>query len=212
MYLHTSKINSLEHNRTYFTHNKPLCVTARARLSLIITCRGKWAACSGSIDPTDSSPEDAAKREIREETTLTDADISLFRRGKPFSLIDEGLKTEWTIHPFAWMLKPGAKEIVFDWEHTEYAFIAPGQIIDYDTVPNLDFGLGRCLVGPETRKALDALRDDHESGAQAMALSALDMLSNIIQRGDLAQVGERKEFWEQLRMVAWHLAKNGRPR
>lgn len=109
-------------------------------------------------------------------------------------------------------MKPDAKDIVFDWEHTEYAFIEPGKIMEYDTVPNLDFGLGRCLVGAETEKALNALRDDHESGAHAMATSALDMLLRIVQSGDLSDAHDAKAFWEDLRMVAWHLAKNGRPR
>lgn len=175
------------------------------------TYKGKWAACSGSIESTDASPEEAAKREIQEETTLTDADIALFRRGKPFSLIDEGLNTEWTIHPFAWMMKEGAKDIKFDWEHTEYEFIKPKDLESYDTVPNLGFGLGRCLVGPETEKSLNALRDDHESGAQAMALLALEMLLKIARGSDLTHVSETKEYWKEFRMIAWHLAKNGRP-
>src|SRR5436305_2519706 len=68
--------------------------------------RGKWAACSGSIDPNDPSPEAAAWREIREETGLTESDISLLRRGKAFKVVDKALNTEWTVHPFAFILKP----------------------------------------------------------------------------------------------------------
>ena len=176
-----------------------------------VTRRGKWAACSGSIETTDQSPEVAARREIQEETTLTDADIALLRRGKPFSVVDEGLKTEWTIYPFAWMMKDGGKDIKFDWEHTEYRFVAPTDLANYDTVPNLDFGLRRVLVGPETEKSLNALRNDHQSGAQGLALLALDMLLKAVRGSDLAHVNKTEEFWRELRMVAWHLAKNGRP-
>lgn len=173
--------------------------------------RGKWAACSGSIESTDQSPEEAAKREIQEETTLTDSDITLFRRGKPFSLIDEGLKTEWTIHPFAWMMKDGAKDIKIDWEHTEYKFIKPKDLLNYETVPNLRFGLGRCLIGPETEKSLNTLKNDHESGAQTMALFALKSLLKAVRGSDLSSIRETEEFWRELRMIAWHLAKNARP-
>lgn len=172
---------------------------------------GKWAVCSGSIDKKDRSPESAAKREILEETTLSDNDISLLRRGKPFRLTDEGLKTEWTIHPFAWELKTGAKSIKFDWEHTEYRFIKPDDLESYDHVPQLELGLGRLTVSPETERALSVLRNDHESGAQALALKALDLLLMMVKGGELSQLKNSNEFWREVRWRAWHLAKNGRP-
>jgi translation initiation factor 2B subunit (eIF-2B alpha/beta/delta family) len=142
---------------------------------------------------------------------LADADISLLRRGKPFSLVDQGLKTEWTIYPFAWLMKDGAKDIKIDWEHTEYRFVAPKDLANCDTVPKLSFGLGRVLVGPETERSLNALRNDHESGAQGLALLALDMLLKAVRGSDLAHIDNTEEFWRELRMIAWHLAKNGRP-
>jgi translation initiation factor 2B subunit (eIF-2B alpha/beta/delta family) len=146
-----------------------------------------------------------------EETTLSDADIFLLRRGKPFSLIDEGLKTEWTIHPFAWQLKEGAKPITFDWEHTEYHFAKPEELETMDHVPQLEVGMKRVLVSDETEKALAVLRDDHESGAQALALKALDLLSKAAQSKEFSGLETSREFWTSLRWRAWHLAKNGRP-
>src|SRR4051812_9259868 len=98
-----------------------------------------------------------------EETKLTDDDIFILRRGKPFSLKDEELQTEWTIHPFAWQLTDGTREITFDWEHTEYKFIKPEDLANYDHVPQLELGLARVMVSPETEKAIAILRDDHES-------------------------------------------------
>ncbi|TVY38537.1 Methylthioribose-1-phosphate isomerase [Lachnellula subtilissima] len=181
------------------------------RSQQVSTYPGKWAVCSGSIDPTDPSPEDAAKREILEETTLSDADIFLLRKGKPFSLVDEALRTEWTIHPFAWQLKDGAKPIKFDWEHTEYHFIKPAELDSMDHVPQLEVGLSRILVSPETGKDLAVLRDDHESGAKALALKALELLLKAVQSGELASLSTCEEFWKELRWRAWHLAKNGRP-
>jgi translation initiation factor 2B subunit (eIF-2B alpha/beta/delta family) len=173
--------------------------------------RGKWAVCSGSIDSTDLSPEAAAKREIQEETTLSDSDITLLRKGKPFSLTDAGLNTRWTIHPFAWQLKEGAKEIKFDWEHTEYKFIKPEDVQRYDHVPQLEVGMGRVFVSPETEAALAVLRNDHESGAQALAVKALDLLQIAVRGEELSRLETSEEFWKELRWRAWHLAKNGRP-
>ncbi|KAH6723629.1 hypothetical protein BKA61DRAFT_664352 [Leptodontidium sp. MPI-SDFR-AT-0119] len=177
----------------------------------VSTYRGKWAVCSGSIDPTDASPQAAAKREILEETKLSDSDISILRRGKPFSLTDEELQTEWTIHPFAWQLKDGAREISFDWEHTEFKFIKAEDLANYDHVPQLELGVSRVMVSPETEKGLAVLRDDHESGAQALALKSLEILLNMVRGSELRGLSTSGEFWEELRWRAWHLAKNGRP-
>ncbi|KUJ11386.1 nagb/rpia/CoA transferase-like protein [Mollisia scopiformis] len=177
----------------------------------VSTYRGKWAVCSGSIDKTDLSPAAAAKREILEETQLSDCDISLLRRGRPFSLIDEALQTEWTIHPFAWQLKEGANQIKFDWEHIEFKFIKPEDLSSYDHVPQLEVGLERVVVSPMTQKALTALRNDHESGAQALALKALDFLLEAARSEELAGIWSSEEYWKELRWRAWHLAKNGRP-
>jgi 8-oxo-dGTP pyrophosphatase MutT (NUDIX family) len=118
---------------------------------LLITCSGKWAVCSGSIEPSDTSPESAAQREISEETGLSvPEDIYLLRRGKSFSLVDEELKTEWTIHPFAWELKPGAKSIKLGWEHTEVQFVKPAELNKHDHVPLLEIGMKRVLISDET--------------------------------------------------------------
>ncbi|KAF4628388.1 hypothetical protein G7Y89_g9767 [Cudoniella acicularis] len=177
----------------------------------VSTYRGKWAVCSGSIDSTDTSPENAAKREIREETTLTDQDIFLLRKGKPFSLVDQALKTEWTIHPFAWQLKEGAKPITFDWEHTEYHFIKSEDVEKYDHVPQLEVGMQRVMVSPDTERALAVLRDDHESGAEALAVKALNLLKQALRWDEILALSTAEEFWRQFRWIVWHLAKNGRP-
>ncbi len=109
------------------------------------------------------------------------------------------------------MLKDGAKDIHIDWEHTEYRLIKPEELRDYETVPHLQQSLSRILVGPETELALKALKDDHHSGAGALASIALEMLSKIVQGEDLKSASTTDEFLRELRMVAWHLAKNGRP-
>jgi translation initiation factor 2B subunit (eIF-2B alpha/beta/delta family) len=142
---------------------------------------------------------------------LTDSDIYLLRYGKPFCFIDEGLATEWTIYPFAFVLNDGAKNIHVDWEHTEFRFIKPDELHDYDTVPRLQQSLSRILVSPETEIGLKALKDDHHSGAGVLASIALVTLSKIVQGEDLKSASTADEFWREFRMVAWHLAKNGRP-
>jgi translation initiation factor 2B subunit (eIF-2B alpha/beta/delta family) len=126
-------------------------------------------------------------------------------------LTDEGLQTEWTIHPFAFQLKDVAKPIKFDWEHTEYKFVKPEDLHNYDHVPQLEVGMERVLVSPETEEALAILKNDHESGAQALAVKALELLAKAVRGEELSRLETSKEFWTELRWRAWHLAKNGRP-
>ncbi|KAJ5042014.1 uncharacterized protein L3040_004575 [Drepanopeziza brunnea f. sp. 'multigermtubi'] len=177
----------------------------------VATYRGKWAVCSGSIESTDASPLAAAKREIFEETKLSSSDISLLIRGKPFSLKDEALRTEWTIHPFAFQLRKGAKQISFDWEHSEFRFVKPGDLGNYEHVPQLEIGMKRVIVSPETQQALGILRGDDVSGAQALALKSLKLLLEMVRGRELGAMETSRGFWTELRWRAWHLAKNGRP-
>lgn len=121
------------------------------------------------------------------------------------------MKTEWTIHPFIWQLKPGAKAIKFDWEHTEYQFVKPEDLDKFDHVPQLEVGLNRALVSEETERGLIALKEDHESGAQALAVKALKILLGLLRGDELTKFGTTEEFWRALRWRAWHLVKNGRP-
>jgi translation initiation factor 2B subunit (eIF-2B alpha/beta/delta family)/8-oxo-dGTP pyrophosphatase MutT (NUDIX family) len=186
-------------------------VTLFKRSNDVSTYQGKWAACSGSIEADDLSPEAAARRELNEETQLESKDLELMREGIPFTLEDEGLNTEWTVHPFAFRLKDPKKELVIDWEHTEYRFIKPEDMRNYETVPNLRRGMTRVLLGAETEAGLRELREDHTNGAEVLALKALEILLKTVHGKDLAWVTTAEDLWKELRTVAWHLAKNGRP-
>jgi len=42
----------------------------------------------------------------------------------------------WRIHPFLFKIS-SPKKIKLDWEHTEYRWINPDELCDYDTVPYL---------------------------------------------------------------------------
>lgn len=98
--------------------------------------RHRWAVVSGSIDPEDPSPQAAAWREIREETTLTPSSLELMRQGKSYVLPDESIGREWTIYPFAFRLKEageggrGEEAIELNWEHDTWAWYDPFEVED----------------------------------------------------------------------------------
>lgn len=112
-----------------------------------------YAACSGSIDATDASPLAAALREIHEETGLQEPAIELLRAGASYEIVDEELRTKWTIWPFAWMLRGegGAEElqkmIRLDWEHTEVRFVRPEEVEGMQRVRHLERSLKGVLRG-----------------------------------------------------------------
>ncbi|MCJ1475827.1 Initiation factor 2B-like protein [Lambiella insularis] len=108
-----------------------------------------WAACSGSIEPSDASPLAAALREIHEETGLQPPAIELLRAGASYELVDAALATRWTIWPFVWMLRgEGGPEklqgmVRLGEEHSEVRFVRVEEVEGLETVE----GLGRGLRG-----------------------------------------------------------------
>ncbi|MCJ1335894.1 hypothetical protein MMC09_001168 [Bachmanniomyces sp. S44760] len=124
--------------------------------------KGLWAACSGSIDASDSDPHAAALREISEETSLPATSLQLLKAGESFEISDEDISTNWTIYPFVWKivgephlqgLKNQASDeelqglVKLDWEHTEVRFIKPDEMKSYQTVTDLGRSLSAALDG-----------------------------------------------------------------
>ena len=99
-----------------------------------------------------------------------------------------------------------------NWKHTEHRFVAPEEVETYDTVPDLDITLWRTLTGPDTAEGLRDLREDHVSGARSLATKAVRILLISVTGADLDWSSNVRSYWRGFRLVAWHLAVNGRPR
>ncbi len=106
------------------------------------TYRGRWAGVSGYLEGAPSRAEEQARREIQEETGLTQVDVELLRAGQPLTFEDDDVNTRWTVHPFLFRLRSGAA-IAIDWEHTETRWVRPGAVSRYRTVPRLKEALAR---------------------------------------------------------------------
>jgi 8-oxo-dGTP pyrophosphatase MutT (NUDIX family) len=105
------------------------------RSERVSTYRGRWAGVSGSIDGG-LTPEQQARLEIREETTLTDDDVELVATGAPLAVDDAAEGRHWLVHPFRFsVLHP--EKITIDWEHVESRWIAPEELSRLETVPRL---------------------------------------------------------------------------
>ena len=100
----------------------------------VATHKGKWACVSGYVEEGDEILERAMK-EVEEETGLPRENIKLEKEGSPVNFFDEAEKKSWTVHPF--LFTSDTDSVKIDWEHTEYKWINPAEIILYDTVPKL---------------------------------------------------------------------------
>ena len=98
------------------------------------TYRGRWACVSGYLEPGET-PLMRAFTEILEETGLTQEQVTLRNTGTKIDFYDTEAHAQWIIHPF--LFEASTDTIVIDWEHTTYAWVSPGDIGSYATVPKL---------------------------------------------------------------------------
>ena len=103
------------------------------------TYQGKWAGVSGYIETT---PDEQALVEIKEETGLGGEDLKLIKKGRPLSIKDEKLGVKWVVHTYLFHIEDRGK-VRIDWEHKETRWIRPQDIANYETVPNLKETLDR---------------------------------------------------------------------
>ena len=101
--------------------------------------QGRWAGVSGFVETT---PDEQAMAEIREETGLNEVDIRLVKKGEPLPVEDEQLGIRWIVNPYLFHIADRGK-VKIDWEHKEAKWIKPEEISDFQTVPRLKEALAR---------------------------------------------------------------------
>ena len=94
------------------------------------TFRGKWSGISGRME---SIPLESVLKEIREETGISEDEMTLIREGNP--VLAEGEGVEFKVYPF--LFEVNTDDIDLNWENTAYKWIKPEKIIKYKTVPKL---------------------------------------------------------------------------
>ena len=119
--------------------NAPEEILILRRSQRVGTYRGRWAGVTGFVE---APPDEQAYTELREETGLERSDVTLLRRGEPFTFTDDALDREWTVHPYLFLVADPAK-IQTDWENVETKWIHPADLDQYETVPMLDESLRR---------------------------------------------------------------------
>jgi len=97
--------------------------------------QGRWAGVSGYIE-AETTADEQALTEIKEETSLCREDIRLIKKGKTLTIEDDKLGVRWVVHPYLFHIEDRRK-IKIDWEHKEKKWIVPSDIGKYQTVPML---------------------------------------------------------------------------
>jgi 8-oxo-dGTP pyrophosphatase MutT (NUDIX family) len=98
------------------------------------TNRGKWAGCSGYVEPGEV-PVETAYKELEEEVSASPMQVRLVREAPPMTFLDAEHDTTWVVHPF--LFDDLGVEVELDWEHTEFRWIEPRELDDLDTVASL---------------------------------------------------------------------------
>lgn len=102
-----------------------------------------WAGISGIIEGNEE-PIYRAKREILEETNITEKQVTLVRTGPEIRIDSPQYENhEWLIFPFLFSVKEPS--IKLNWENSEYRWINQAELTKFQTVPNLEKVLASLL-------------------------------------------------------------------
>jgi 8-oxo-dGTP pyrophosphatase MutT (NUDIX family) len=107
------------------------------RSNKVKTYKGLWGGVAGYVEENEE-PYDTAIKEIKEEVGLKKGDISIVKQLDPIVFTDyyDKKRYDWKIFVFLFRIRKKSK-IIIDWEHTDYRWIIPSEIVKYDTVPHL---------------------------------------------------------------------------
>ena len=96
-----------------------------------------WAGVSGIIEKNDTTPLERAKIEIFEETGINENEIELLKSVEQIKIESTQYKNhEWNI--FAFLFKTKNPKVKLNWENSDYNWIKPNEIKNYETVPELE--------------------------------------------------------------------------
>ena len=101
------------------------------RSSKVRYYHGKWNGVSGYIEEGEN-PDQTAVKEVQEETGLEGKILAI---GEVVEIPDEAIGIKWMTHPY--LFEVDTEEIKMDWEHTEFKWVIPEEITNYDCVPKL---------------------------------------------------------------------------
>lgn len=153
--------------------------------------QGMWGAVAGHAE---DDPETAVRREIREETGIDAAELSLIRTGAQFPVADPDLDTRWIVHPY--LFDCPTRAVRTNWETRRHEWVPPPAILRRETVPRLWDSYDR------VRPTVEDVATDSEHGAGTLSLRALDHLRD---EAALLATRDHGDGWDSIVDVALRL-------
>lgn len=162
------------------------------RSDAVSTFPGHWAGISGYVEGDD--PLDRALVEIREETGLPRASVTLRRVGLPLVVEAPAHGRQFQVHPFLFSVEEGATPR-HDWEAARFEWVDLSDMqrrVRTPAVPQLYEAFERVWPPWPWRQTIEAnveltckwLRDDRQMGAGTLARAAARELNKLIRLTD----------------------------
>ena len=106
------------------------------RSEKVRSMKGLWSGVSGIIE-NNENPIDRAKIEIFEEVGIKEKEIKLVKKLEKMKIQSQQYKNhEWEIFPFLFETKN--ENVELNWENSEFKWILPKELKNYQTVPSLE--------------------------------------------------------------------------
>ena len=106
------------------------------RSEKVRSMKGLWSGVSGIIE-NNENPINRAKIEIFEEVGIKEKEIKLVKKLEKMKIQSQQNKNhEWEIFPFLFETKN--ENVELNWENSEFKWILPKELKNYQTVPSLE--------------------------------------------------------------------------
>ena len=119
---------------SFIKYNDQILILKRSEK--VRSMKGLWSGISGIIE-NNENPIDRAKIEIFEEVGIKEKEIRLVKKLEKMRIQSQQYKNhEWEIFPF--LFETNNENIELNWENSEFKWITPKELKNYQTVPSLE--------------------------------------------------------------------------
>ena len=119
---------------SFIKYNDQILILKRSEK--VRSMKGLWSGVSGIIE-NNENPIDRAKIEIFEEVGIKEKEIRLVKKLEKMKIQSQQYKNhEWEIFPF--LFETNNENVELNWENSEFKWIKPKELKNYQTVPSLE--------------------------------------------------------------------------
>ena len=119
---------------SFIKYNNQILILKRSEK--VRSMKRLWSGVSGIIE-NNENPIDRAKIEIFEEVGIKEKEIRLVKKLEKMKIQSQQYKNhEWEIFPF--LFETNNENVELNWENSEFKWITPKELKNYQTVPSLE--------------------------------------------------------------------------